>query len=284
MKEKKFCKFCGEEINKSSIVCPKCGRQLETVKITSNENSYNNKIYEQQWFMWLVLVFFAPIGILLMWKFNKNIKKSGKIALSIIFGIIFLSVAFGRSQNNEKENIDKTFNLNKNVSINVIDFSTMAKTDINSWCNENKVDCNITDDYSNTIEKGNFISQSIEYSKIIHEGDSIKIVYSLGKKPSTEYTNALKKAESYSKIMHMSKRSIYDQLVSEYGEKFPADAAQYAIDNIAVDWNVNALSKAKSYQQTMNMSKSAIYEQLISEYGEKFTNEEAQYAIDHLDN
>ena len=40
-----------------------------------------------------------------------------------------------------------------------------------------------------------------------------------------EYKNALKKAESYSNIMHMSRKGIYDQLTSEYGEKFPREAA-----------------------------------------------------------
>lgn len=102
-------------------------------------------------------------------------------------------------------------------------------------------------------------------------------------KPSIEYQNALRKAESYSKIMHMSKKAIYNQLTSEYGEKFPADVAQYAIDNLNADYKANALAKAKSYQQTMNMSKEAIYDQLISVYGEQFTEEEAQWAIDHLD-
>ena len=83
--------------------------------------------------------------------------------------------------------------------------------------------------------------------------------------------------------MHMSKQGIYNQLVSEYGEKFPEDAAQYAIDNMQADWNANALAKAKDYQELMSMSKSAIYDQLISEYGERFPPEEAQYAIDHLE-
>ena len=32
--------------------------------------------------------------------------------------------------------------------------------------------------------------------------------------------------------MHMSKQKIYDQLTSEYGEKFTAEEAQYAIDNL----------------------------------------------------
>lgn len=96
-----------------------------------------------------------------------------------------------------------------------------------------------------------------------------------------EYKSALKKAESYSKNLHMSKQRIYDQLVSEYGEKFPADAAQYAIDNLEADWNENALAKAKSYQE-LNMSTQRIYDQLISDYGEKFTEEQATYAIEHL--
>ena len=81
----------------------------------------------------------------------------------------------------------------------------------------------------------------------------------------------------------MSKAAIYDQLTSEYGEQFPAEAAQYAIDNLDVDWNANALKTAKNYQETMSMSKAAIYDQLISEYGEKFTAEQAQYAVDHLE-
>lgn len=97
-----------------------------------------------------------------------------------------------------------------------------------------------------------------------------------------EYKSALKKAESYSNTMHMSKAGLYDQLTSEYGEKFTPEAAQYAIDNVVADWNANALEKAKTYQDQMAMSPSAIHDQLTSEYGEKFTAEEADYAIANL--
>lgn len=83
-------------------------------------------------------------------------------------------------------------------------------------------------------------------------------------------------------MMHMSKQGVYEQLTSEYGEKFSPDAAQYAIDNMKADWNANALAKAKDYQSQMNMSPEAIRTQLTSEYGEKFTPEEADYAIQHL--
>lgn len=98
-----------------------------------------------------------------------------------------------------------------------------------------------------------------------------------------EHKAALKKAEQYAETMSMSKAGIYDQLTSEYGENFPKESSQYAIDNIVFDWKENALIKARQYAESMSMSDDAIYEQLISEYGEKFTKEEAQYAIDNLE-
>lgn len=64
-----------------------------------------------------------------------------------------------------------------------------------------------------------------------------------------EYKSALKKAEDYAKNMQMSKLGIYDQLTSEYGENFPAEAAQYAVDNIVFDWKENALKKLSHTQK-----------------------------------
>ncbi|MBC1648519.1 hypothetical protein HB935_14785, partial [Listeria welshimeri] len=53
----------------------------------------------------------------------------------------------------------------------------------------------------------------------------------------TEYKSALKKAEQYSSMMHMSKAGIYNQLTSDAGEKFSAEAGQYAVDNLKADYN-----------------------------------------------
>lgn len=97
-----------------------------------------------------------------------------------------------------------------------------------------------------------------------------------------EFKSALSKAQLYSDTMHMSKAGLYDQLTSEYGEKFSAEAAQYGVDNVNADWNANALAKARTYQETMSMSPEAIRDQLSSEYGEKFTQEEADYAVSNL--
>lgn len=73
-----------------------------------------------------------------------------------------------------------------------------------------------------------------------------------------EYKSALRKAKVYSDTMSMSKEGLYDQLTSEYGEKFSAEAAQYAVDNLNANWKENALKKAKVYQETMAMSPSEI--------------------------
>lgn len=97
-----------------------------------------------------------------------------------------------------------------------------------------------------------------------------------------EYKSALNQATSYANTMHMSKQGVYDQLVSAYGGKFSAAAAQYGVDNVKADWNANALAKAKDYQKTMSLSPAAVHDQLTSAAGEKFTQAEADYAIAHL--
>lgn len=98
-----------------------------------------------------------------------------------------------------------------------------------------------------------------------------------------EHQNALKKAQIYSETMSMSKQAIYNQLTSEYGEKYSKESADYAIENLKANYKENALNKAKVYQNEMAMSTEAIRDQLTSEYGEKFTQEEADYAVANLE-
>lgn len=246
MGENKKCKYCQSSINKEAKICPNCKKKQSHV--TRN-------------------IILGIIGFILFWSIMISLSDKSTVPTS----------------SGNDSSVPSTSNVSeKKVEVTVVDFSSMTKEEIQSWCNSNNVKCSISEEYSNVIAKGQFIKQSVEANKKIYQGDKISISYSLGKEPSIEERNALKKAESYSNTMHMSKKSIYDQLVSEYGEQFSAEVAQYAIGNMKADWNANALAKAKSYQSTMSMSKNAIYDQLISEYGEQFTKEEAQYAIDNL--
>lgn len=150
---------------------------------------------------------------------------------------------------------------------------------------------------SNNGQQTNQVKSAEENTKTVNEKETVKIETittdtnqsSIIKNEDTpaatipaEYKSALNKATAYANTMNMSKQGVYDQLVSEYGEKFSPAAAQYARDNVKANWNANALVKAKTYQNTMDMSPAAIHDQLTSKYGEKFTQSEADYAIQHL--
>jgi hypothetical protein len=129
-------------------------------------------------------------------------------------------------------------------------------------------------------EKQNVVEPEPEQPNIIEE-EPIKIE-KLEDNVPREYRNALKSAQNYIDIMAFSEKKLYDQLTSEYGEQDPAEAAQYAIENVIVDYNQEALEAAMQYQEIMPMSDKELFNQLTSEYGEQFTEEQAQYAIDNL--
>lgn len=101
-------------------------------------------------------------------------------------------------------------------------------------------------------------------------------------KVPAEYKSALAQATTYANDLHLSKKGVYDQLVSEYGGKFKPEAAQYAIDNVKADWNANALAQAKTYQNDLHLSPAGVRDQLVSEHGGQFTAAQADYAIAHL--
>lgn len=95
-----------------------------------------------------------------------------------------------------------------------------------------------------------------------------------------EHSNALERAESYLEYSHFSYSGLLQQLTSEYGEGYTADAAQYAVDTVDVDWNAEAVEAAQSYLDYSSFSRDGLLQQLMSEYGEGFTADQAQYAVD----
>lgn len=126
-------------------------------------------------------------------------------------------------------------------------------------------------------------SDDNDYTDDDEENDTTDVDSSSSSSTSSvpeESVAALKTADSYvNSSVNLSKAGLYDQLVSE--EQFPAEAAQYAIDNVKADWNQIALASAKDYRESIGMSNASIHDQLIDE--EKFTSQEADYAIQHID-
>ena len=219
------------------------------------------------------IAFVLGIGYFVYCLFKKQPKK--KALCMILAG--FLVFAYASSISNP-EPIDSSPEVSttkkvKKKEVEKVEVADLSQTDAQAWCDQNGFQLSKEEDFSDSIAQGGFISQSPQAGTKLEKGSTVTVHYSKGKEPTMEDKNALAKAEVYSSTMHMSKSRIYRQLTSSYGEGFPPEAAQYAVDHLVADYKANALEKAKDYQTTMNMSKSRIYNQLTSNYGEGFTAE-----------
>lgn len=226
------------------------------------------------------IVFLVGIVYLVYCLFKKEPKK--KALCMILASFFIVGYAGCISDSKPTESSPKVAATEKVKKVEKVEVADLSGTDAQAWCDQNGFKLSREEDFSDSVAEGGFISQSPQAGTQLEKGSTVTIHFSKGKEPTMEDKNALAKAESYSSIMHMSKAAIYDQLTSSYGEGFPAESAQYAVDHLVADYKKNALEKAKDYQTNMHMSRSAIYDQLTSSYGEKFTAEEAQYAVDNL--
>ena len=132
---------------------------------------------------------------------------------------------------------------------------------------------------SGNVESVQEVSQSNSENAIAENESKDKVEDNVPE----EYKSALKKAKSYTDEMNLSKARLYEMLtVSDYyNHYFSAEAAQYAVDNVGVDWKESALKRAKIYRNVASLSTEAIYDELL--IGMEYTEEETQYAIDNLD-
>ncbi|MDS0525439.1 Ltp family lipoprotein [Clostridium sp. SHJSY1] len=210
------------------------------------------KWYEKNVTIILFLVFFFPVGLFLMWKYGRW-NKVAKIAISIFFALVLIANIGGNKTNQTATTKTETATVQEQPK---------EKT-------EEEKAAEVADQKADEEAKANAKA----------DADAKKAKDNIPK----EYQSALKKADTYANGMNLSKKGLYEQLTSDAGEKFPKEAAQYAVDNVKADWKKNALAKAKIYQDEMSLSKSAIHDQLVADAGEKFTEEEAQYAINNLE-
>ena len=67
------------------------------------EMETSKKFYQKKWFAILSLIFFAPVGIFLIFKYE-HFKKSTNIVLSVVFGIFFLAVLNSEESDSELSN------------------------------------------------------------------------------------------------------------------------------------------------------------------------------------
>jgi len=303
----------------------------------AKDTKVHKEWYKSTWFTILMLVFLAPVGIFLTWKYS-NWSKTWKIIASIASALLFIyaiiasvnaapTLSIDNAKNGRIETQDSSYKITGTIT-GANGSTTLDVNDKPAQISNGKYSAvvELKEGDNTIIISAKKKDKAVQESVIIHrltaaeiqarkdseakskaDADAAaaanksadekkaaedaavakaaadkKAAEEAAKNVPAEYKSALSKATSYANTQHMSKQGVYDQLVSEYGEKFSAPAAQYAIDNVKADWNANALAKAKSYQSQQSMSPAAIHDQLTSSYGEKFTQAEADYAIQHL--
>lgn len=165
--------------------------------------------------------------------FKKQPKK--KAICMILAGFFIFGYAGCISDSEPTESspeVSTTEKVEKTKKVKKVEVADLRNTDAQAWCDQNGFKLSKEEDFSDNVAEGGFISQSPAAGTKLEKGSTVTVHYSKGKEPTMEDKNALAKAESYSSMMHMSRSAIYDQLTSSYGEKFTAEEAQYAVDNL----------------------------------------------------
>lgn len=213
-------------------------------------------------------------------------RKTRIIAGSIIIGYLVLAFsAVALLIIYEIANDDTTITQERTMNtVNMPDFSTMTSDEAVTWGEENDINIIIETKYSNDVENGHLIDQSVEAGTPVSQNRYVYLTYSSGRarvdksgSGESHKTAALEEATSYLEYIPLSKQGLRAQL--EY-EGYSDEAIDYALENIETDWNENALNAAKGYLEIIDMTSEELHDQLIYE---GFTEEQVQYALDNLE-
>jgi micrococcal nuclease len=107
-----------------------------------------DKFYTKMWFALLSLVFFAPLGIFLLYKYSHFGKKS-RIVLTSIFGLIFVIAVFSE----EEQSIPVTSNEVENLTIELNEVKSTEKTTEQNNSEDNKAESVERQEETETSEK-----------------------------------------------------------------------------------------------------------------------------------
>ena len=121
------------------------------------------KFYQSNWFLWLCLFFFAPVGIGLLWIFHKEKKIITKIILTIIFVIWFIPYSQGVSDG-YKDSTEGNISIEDDVYMQSIEESSSIEETISI---ENEVHTQSIEETS-TAEKETSIYEEVEIIDVMN--------------------------------------------------------------------------------------------------------------------
>lgn len=209
--------------------------------------SNNNKWYEKTPAIVLLLIFFFPVGLYLMWKYT-NWAKGAKIGVSILAGIVVI-VALANPSTPQTDNTASKNNTNKEAA---------------------KVE---TKPEQKSSEKPKTDQKSVEETKTQEPAKPSKPA---APAVTVSQRNALSKAKDYLSYTAFSHDGLIDQLVYD---KFSTADATYGADHSGADWNEQAAKKAKDYMGYSSFSRQGLIDQLVYD---KFTTAQATHGADSV--
>lgn len=178
---------------------------------------------------------------------NQNIKPwykvwwiIGVIVLAILMLIAVASSSSDDNSSSAKHNSSSHVTHKTKSSDSDSDGDSDSDSDSDS---DYDTDSNATTEQRNALESAKTYSDTMSMSKsaIYHQltssyGDKFSASdaqYAIDHLTDVDWNqNALESAKNYSETMHMSKAEIYHQLTSNYGDKFTASEAQYAVNHL----------------------------------------------------
>lgn len=189
----------------------------------------NAPVYKKWWFQVIIIAIIGVGGVGALYtkkeSDNKKVLVNGIPAEDII--------------NEAKDTVDEINNVIKDSGLSGASGDTTDDDNTSS-----KLDNSATREQKNALKKGESYAKNMhmskagvykqltsEYGEGFSEADAQYAVDQLDTMIDWN-KNALEKAKSYYENMNMSKIKVYDQLISEYGERFTPEQAQYAIDHL----------------------------------------------------
>jgi len=240
--------------------------------VEGDPESEKQPIYKNKWF-WIIIAVLTLIGgIQSVFNQNENDDNSDLIASkTTTYDYDWYTPSSSSTYSWDWDDTESE------EMVTVIDFSKMDVDEIYDWCIDNYVHCLDGENYSDTVKKGGFVSQSVKPGEEVAKFSDVYIIYSKGKQPELTKEYAVEFAQStLDKSGPWSRSALIDVLTYE---GFSKANATYGVDHIGADWYEQAYLMASDYVYDFYNDEEGLFEQLLQE---GYTEDQAYYALEEV--